>query len=182
MIDFTLTDEHRLVQQSARAFVEAEILPHIREWDEKGEVHREVFDRMGALGLPRRADPRGVRRGRDGLHQLRAAVRGARAGRHRVPGRPERPRRAELADPPPVGDRGAAPALPRAPGARREAGDVRADRARASGPTPARSRRPPAATATATSSTARRSGSAWPTWPTTSSSSRRSTRRRSTRA
>ena len=51
MIDFSLTDEQRLVQQSARAFVEAEILPHIREWDEKGEVHREVFERMGELGF-----------------------------------------------------------------------------------------------------------------------------------
>ncbi len=51
MIDFSLTDEQRLVQQSARAFVEAEILPHIREWDEKGEVHPEVFERMGALGF-----------------------------------------------------------------------------------------------------------------------------------
>jgi glutaryl-CoA dehydrogenase (non-decarboxylating) len=51
VIDFTLTDENRLVQQSARAFVEAEILPHIREWDSKGEVHREVFARMGELGF-----------------------------------------------------------------------------------------------------------------------------------
>ena len=51
MIDFTLTDENRLVQQSARAFAEAEILPHIRGWDERGEVHREVFEQMGALGF-----------------------------------------------------------------------------------------------------------------------------------
>ena len=51
MIDFTLTDENRLVQQTARAFVEAEILPHIREWDERGEVHREVFGRMAELGF-----------------------------------------------------------------------------------------------------------------------------------
>jgi len=51
MIDFSLTDENRLVQQSARAFVEAEILPHIRDWDASGEVHREVFDRMAALGF-----------------------------------------------------------------------------------------------------------------------------------
>jgi len=51
MVDFTLSDENRLVQQSARAFAEAEILPHIREWDEKGEVHREVFARMGDLGF-----------------------------------------------------------------------------------------------------------------------------------
>src|SRR5205809_3873707 len=51
MVDFSLTDENRLVQQSVRAFAEAEVLPHIREWDEKGEVHREVFARMGELGF-----------------------------------------------------------------------------------------------------------------------------------
>jgi alkylation response protein AidB-like acyl-CoA dehydrogenase len=50
-IDFRLTDENRLVQQTVRDFTEREILPHIREWDEKGEVHREVFGRMAELGL-----------------------------------------------------------------------------------------------------------------------------------
>jgi glutaryl-CoA dehydrogenase (non-decarboxylating) len=51
VIDFTLTDENRLIRDSVRAFAEAEILPHIREWDEKGEVHREVFEKMGSLGF-----------------------------------------------------------------------------------------------------------------------------------
>src|SRR5918996_2973183 len=51
MVDLTLTDENKLVQSAARAFAEQEILPHIREWDEKGEVHREVFERMGAQGF-----------------------------------------------------------------------------------------------------------------------------------
>jgi glutaryl-CoA dehydrogenase (non-decarboxylating) len=51
VIDFTLTDENRLVREAARAFAEAEILPHIRDWDEKGEVHREVFARMAELGF-----------------------------------------------------------------------------------------------------------------------------------
>jgi len=51
MIDFALTDENRLVQQTARAFAEAEILPYIREWDARGEVHREVFDKMAELGF-----------------------------------------------------------------------------------------------------------------------------------
>ncbi len=51
MIDFTLSDENRLVQHSARAFAEAEILPYIRDWDAKGEVHPEVFARMGELGF-----------------------------------------------------------------------------------------------------------------------------------
>src|SRR4029077_19116194 len=54
-VEFALTEENRLIRDSARAFAEAEILPHIREWDEKGEVHREVFARMaehGFLGAP----------------------------------------------------------------------------------------------------------------------------------
>src|SRR6187397_3709073 len=51
MVDFTLIEENRLVRDAARAFTEAEILPFIREWDEKGEVHREVFAKMGELGF-----------------------------------------------------------------------------------------------------------------------------------
>lgn len=51
MIDFTLTDENRLVRDAARAFAEAEILPRIRDWDARGEVHREVFAKMGELGF-----------------------------------------------------------------------------------------------------------------------------------
>ncbi|MBI3746469.1 MAG: acyl-CoA dehydrogenase family protein [Chloroflexi bacterium] len=50
-MDFRLSDENRLVQQTVRDFAENEILPFIREWDAKGEVHREVFARMAALGL-----------------------------------------------------------------------------------------------------------------------------------
>ncbi len=50
MIDLSLSEENRLVRQSVREFVEAEILPSIREWDERGEAHPEVFARMGELG------------------------------------------------------------------------------------------------------------------------------------
>jgi len=50
-IDFRLTDEHRLVQETVRDFAAREIAPYIREWDEKGEVHREIFARMAELGL-----------------------------------------------------------------------------------------------------------------------------------
>ena len=35
VIDFTLTDEQRLVRDAARAFAEAEILPYIRDWDQR---------------------------------------------------------------------------------------------------------------------------------------------------
>jgi glutaryl-CoA dehydrogenase (non-decarboxylating) len=51
VIDFTLSDENRLVRDTARAFVEAEILPNIRDWDTGGEVHREIFAKMGELGF-----------------------------------------------------------------------------------------------------------------------------------
>jgi alkylation response protein AidB-like acyl-CoA dehydrogenase len=50
-VDLSLTPENRLVQRSVRDFTNAEILPHIREWDERHEVHREVFARMGELGF-----------------------------------------------------------------------------------------------------------------------------------
>jgi glutaryl-CoA dehydrogenase (non-decarboxylating) len=50
-IDLSLSDENRLVQQSVRDFVAAEIEPHIAEWDRRHEAHREVFVRMGALGF-----------------------------------------------------------------------------------------------------------------------------------
>src|SRR4051812_43371957 len=55
MVDFALTDENRLVQQAARAFAEAEVLPHIRKWDESGGFPRELFAKMaeqGFLGAP----------------------------------------------------------------------------------------------------------------------------------
>ena len=51
MIDLRPTEENRLVQQTVRDFVADEIIPNIRAWDEKGEVHREVFARMAELGL-----------------------------------------------------------------------------------------------------------------------------------
>jgi len=51
VIDFSLSDENRLVQQSVRAFAEAEILPFIRDWDARGEAHPEVFARMGEAGF-----------------------------------------------------------------------------------------------------------------------------------
>jgi glutaryl-CoA dehydrogenase (non-decarboxylating) len=51
MTDLSLTDENRLVQSTVRDFTAAEIAPHIREWDARHEVHREVFTRMGELGF-----------------------------------------------------------------------------------------------------------------------------------
>ena len=50
-IDLALTPEHQLIAESARAFAQAEIAPHIAEWDAKGEAHPEVFARMGEQGF-----------------------------------------------------------------------------------------------------------------------------------
>jgi len=50
-MDFRLTEEQRLVQQTAREFVDKELVPHVREWEEKGEVPRSFYDKMAALGF-----------------------------------------------------------------------------------------------------------------------------------
>jgi len=50
-IDLSLSDENKLVQSSVRDFAAAEIEPHIREWDARHEVHKEVFERMAELGF-----------------------------------------------------------------------------------------------------------------------------------
>ena len=181
MVDFSLTHENRLVQQSVRAFAEAEILPHIREWDEKGEVHREVFARMaeqGFLGAPipeayggagmdyisfailceelERADTafRVVQSVHVALNSLALLQWGTEEQRQRwlVPqARGEKLATFGLTEP-------------------------------GSAPMPGTSRRRRARMATLTASTARRSGSASQISPTTSWSSPRSIGRRSTRA
>ncbi len=51
MIDLSLTPENRLVQDTVRDFTATEIEPYIRDWDARGEVHLEVFRRMGELGF-----------------------------------------------------------------------------------------------------------------------------------
>src|SRR6185295_17539668 len=50
-LDFALSEEQQLLKKTVREFAEAEIGPHAREWDEKQEFPREVFTKLGALGL-----------------------------------------------------------------------------------------------------------------------------------
>ncbi len=50
-MDFRLTEEQKLVQSTARDFVDREIIPYNREWEEKGEVPRSLYDKMAALGF-----------------------------------------------------------------------------------------------------------------------------------
>src|SRR6266550_2174987 len=51
MIDFSLTDAQRDVQRSARAFAEREILPRIHELDSTATYDRAIYEKMGAAGL-----------------------------------------------------------------------------------------------------------------------------------
>ena len=50
-MDFSLSEEQQLLQQTVRDFAQAEIAPHAREWDEKQAFPREIFSKLGALGL-----------------------------------------------------------------------------------------------------------------------------------
>jgi glutaryl-CoA dehydrogenase (non-decarboxylating) len=51
MIDFEWTEEHLALQKTVREFVQREVVPYIKEWDEKEHFERSVFDKMGELGF-----------------------------------------------------------------------------------------------------------------------------------
>jgi alkylation response protein AidB-like acyl-CoA dehydrogenase len=48
---FDLSEEQQQVKRSVREFAEAEIKPHVMEWDEAQRLPREIFTKMGELGL-----------------------------------------------------------------------------------------------------------------------------------
>ena len=48
---FELTEEQEQVKRSVREFAEAEIKPHVMEWDEAQRLPRELFTKMGEIGL-----------------------------------------------------------------------------------------------------------------------------------
>jgi hypothetical protein len=50
-VDFSLSEEQKLLKKTVREFAEAEIMPHSREWDEKQEFPRTIFTKLGELGL-----------------------------------------------------------------------------------------------------------------------------------
>jgi hypothetical protein len=50
-VEFNLSEEQQLLKKTVRDFAESELAPHCREWDEKQEFPREVFTKLGALGL-----------------------------------------------------------------------------------------------------------------------------------
>ncbi len=50
-MDFQLTEEQKLVRETARDFVDRELIPHVREWEEKGEIPRSFYAKMAELGF-----------------------------------------------------------------------------------------------------------------------------------
>ena len=50
-VEFKLTPQQELVRDTARDFVDREIVPHAREWEAKGEVPRNFYQKMAALGF-----------------------------------------------------------------------------------------------------------------------------------
>ncbi len=50
-MDFSLTDEQQLLRRSVREFAEAEIRPHVMEWDEAQHFPRELLPKLAELGL-----------------------------------------------------------------------------------------------------------------------------------
>ncbi len=51
LLDQQLTDEQRMVQQSARQYAEAQLLPRVREAFRQEETDRAIFNEMGEMGL-----------------------------------------------------------------------------------------------------------------------------------
>ena len=43
-------EEHRMFRESLRRFIETEVIPHAKPWEDEGKVPRDVLRKLGALG------------------------------------------------------------------------------------------------------------------------------------
>ena len=50
-MDFGFTQEHEQLRKTIRAFAEAEMLPHVMEWDESQVFPVDIFQKLGDLGV-----------------------------------------------------------------------------------------------------------------------------------
>src|SRR3989337_3580439 len=50
-MEFKLTPEQELVRDTARDCVDGELIPHVRDWEPKGEVPRTFYRKMADLGF-----------------------------------------------------------------------------------------------------------------------------------
>ena len=130
MIDFTLTDEHRLLEQSIREWgAQRGRAVHPRRRSPAPLRSRSRAGRHGEAGTARHLGAAGIRRRRHGLHRARPRQRGARVPRHVAARDHVGARRPELPDAADVGQRGSEAALSRAAGAGQQDLRLRPDRA-----------------------------------------------------
>ncbi|MGA8143031.1 MAG: acyl-CoA dehydrogenase [Candidatus Acidiferrales bacterium] len=50
-MEFSLTDEQQQLRRTVRAFAEAEILPHVMEWDEVSKFPSEIIPKLAEMGF-----------------------------------------------------------------------------------------------------------------------------------
>ena len=50
-MDFTYSDEQKLIRETAREFAEREILPNVRDNDREGRFDRELARKLGEVGF-----------------------------------------------------------------------------------------------------------------------------------
>jgi len=50
-VDFALTPEHELIRETAREFVEAEIVPHARDWDRAEAMDEGIVAKLAEIGF-----------------------------------------------------------------------------------------------------------------------------------
>ena len=50
-MDFSFTDEQKMLRKTVRSFVDQEIVPHIADWDRDGAFDPEIYKRLAVLGL-----------------------------------------------------------------------------------------------------------------------------------
>src|SRR5512138_3497468 len=50
-MDFKLSEQQQFLRKAVREFAEAEIRPHVREWDAAQQFPRELVSKMADLGL-----------------------------------------------------------------------------------------------------------------------------------
>lgn len=74
-----LGDELSMIRSQARRFVETEVIPHAERWEAEGRLPREVFRKLGAIGLLGMRHPQA--HGGGGLGPLASAVFGEELGR-----------------------------------------------------------------------------------------------------
>ena len=129
LMDFELTDEHRLVEQSVREWAGREVAPRIRELDRAHTLRPRPAAADGVARAARHLGAGGARRLGHGLPRARPRLRRARVRGHVAARDPLGARRPQLAHASQLGHRRSEGALPRAAGAGRAHRDLRPHRA-----------------------------------------------------